>query len=82
LIVNEGEFVTGSVFSLGTRALFLGILFAGPMFRADGSVAVINIPTGAVAIASTNIPSHLGYYVKASELVGLKAQLFSVWNVQ
>jgi hypothetical protein len=82
LIVNEGGYGTAGGFSVGSRIHFLGVLFAGPAFHADGSVTVINIPTRAVATARTDIPIHLGYYVKASQLLGLRGSLFSAWNVR
>src|ERR1039458_8418564 len=79
---SQGGYGTAGGFSVGSRIHFLGVLFAGPVFHADGSVAVINIPTSAVAVARTDIPIHLGYYVKASQLLRLKASLFSAWNVR
>jgi len=82
LIVNEGGYTTSSGFSVGTRIHFLGVLFAGPVFRADGTVAVVDIPTHAVAVARTDIPIHLGYYVKASQLLCLKPAILSAWNVR
>ena len=69
-------------FRLGKRIHFLGVLFAGPVFHADGSVAVVDIPTRAVAVARTEIPTHLGYYAKASQLLCLKAAILSAWNVR
>jgi hypothetical protein len=81
LILDEGGYATASGFSVGTRIHFLGVLFAGPVFRADGTVAVVDIPTTATAVARTEIPIHLGYYVKASQLLTLKATLFSAYNL-
>ena len=72
LILNEGGFATSQGFSVGTRIHFLGVLFAGPVHRADGKIEIIDIPTHAVPVPVTTIPIHLGYYVKASALSNLK----------
>lgn len=77
LIVNEGAHMTPMGMTLGDRVLLLGILYAGPVFRADGSVHVVAVPTKVVAVASTDIPTHLGYYVKSSQLEALKPILLS-----
>lgn len=82
LIVNEGTYPSSGGIVMGIRTLFLGVLFAGPVFRADGSVEVVNIPTHSVAVARTEIPTHLGYYVKASQLHCMKAAILSAWNTQ
>lgn len=76
-ILNEGIYATQKGTVVGSRVLLLGVLFAGPQFTADGTIQIVDIPT-ATPIARTSIPSHLGYYVKASEILRLKAHLLSV----
>jgi hypothetical protein len=55
----------------------LGILYAGPQFQADGTIRVVDIPTAMTPIASTMIPAHLGFYIKATELLEIKKVMFS-----
>lgn len=69
LIVNEGMYATkvGSV--VGSRALLLGILFAGPQMTAKGEIEVVDIPTGSHTSVETRVMIHIGYFVKAKELL-------------
>ena len=73
LIVNEGAFATPSGLHAGTRVYLLGVLFAGPRFRAEGGVEIAAIPTQ----TRTEIPIHLGYYIKASQFLGLRNVLLA-----
>ncbi len=63
------------------RRDLIGVLFAGPVFRADGTVAVVDIPTRSMAVSHTQIPVHLGYYVKTSELLSLKPALWTRFDI-
>jgi hypothetical protein len=72
LVLNEGAYTTANGLSVGTRIILIGILYAGPQYCPDGSVQVVQVPTRSVAVASTSIPVHLGYYVKSAELLTLK----------
>ncbi|MBE7544090.1 MAG: serine protease [Bryobacteraceae bacterium] len=76
LILNEGAFSTPNGLTVGGRIHLLGVLFAGPVYRADGKIEIIDIPTYSVPVPVTTIPIHLGYYVKASALWRLKDVLF------
>ena len=68
--------------SVGTRAFLLGVLFALPLFRADGTIEVVDIPTHSIVVSKTEIPVHLGYYVKSAELLSWKASLFAALKIQ
>lgn len=81
LIVNEGSFTTSGGFTVGSRVYFLGVLFAGPVHAADGTIQIVEIPTVATAVSVTTIPIHLGYYVKAAELLKLKPMLLANWKL-
>jgi hypothetical protein len=83
LLLNEGLYREGGGMVLGSRALFLGILFGGPQLRADGTFDIREIPTGKVRVpfVVTSIPIHLGFYVKAKELKVLKEHLNKVFNM-
>lgn len=58
----------------GARHALLGVLFAAPHHTREGTIVVRDIPTAAtkrVPIPVTSSMSHLGYYVKACEVVRL-----------
>ena len=78
LILNEGSFTSQSGFCIGSRLIFLGVLYAGPQFTANGDIKIVEIPTAKTPISRTNIPTHLGYYVKAKELITLKEHILSM----
>jgi len=78
LVVNEGSFTSQSGISIGSRLIFLGVLYAGPQFTANGDIKIVEIPTAQTPISRTNIPTHLGYYVKAKELITLKEHILSM----
>jgi len=82
LIFNEGSYATPKGLTVGTRIIFLGVLSAGPQFAADGTLQIAEIPTGEGPITRTNIPVHLGYYVKSKELITLKDHLFRTLNIK
>ena len=78
LVVNEGSFTSQSGICIGSRLIFLGVLYAGPQFTANGDIKIVEIPTAQTPISSTKIPTHLGYYVKAKELITLKEHILSM----
>lgn len=78
LVVNEGSFTSPSGICIGSRLIFLGVLYAGPQFTANGDIKIVEIPTAQTPISRTNIPTHLGYYVKAKELITLKEHILSM----
>ncbi len=64
---------TGTMFGAG-RVILLGALFAGPQINLTGEVTIQAVPTGKLQ-TSTMSSIHLGYYVKASEILKLKSVL-------
>jgi V8-like Glu-specific endopeptidase len=58
---NRGTIVVGS------RIKLLGILYAGPLFTAEGEIAVQGIPTGNLPVR-VNTMLHLGNVIKASRI--------------
>lgn len=77
LIVNDGAYaIRGLWVTGGTRILLLGVLYAGPSFHADGSVEIQEIPTNQTVRVTLSLPVHLGFYVKARELLELGRVLF------
>jgi hypothetical protein len=81
LIVNEAMYLQKPAMfggeaniALGERIILLGILFAGPQMTAEGSLEIHPIPTnvsGNNIVARTPVMIHLGYYIKARELLTL-----------
>ena len=67
-IINEGSYSdkNGTV-NIASRAIFLGVLYAGPTFNAQGKINVTEIPTSQIGI-TTPVMVNLGYYIKANEL--------------
>ena len=70
-ILNEGGYKDkqGTLNWGRDRILFLGVLFAAPIYDATGKLIIRNIPTSQQVIEShTGITANLGYYIKSSEL--------------
>jgi hypothetical protein len=77
-ILNTGIYSTAKgAIRVGNRALLLGVLYAGPQYTAEGAIKIVEIPTIATPIVTTSMPLHLGYYVKAKEVLTLGKYLFS-----
>jgi hypothetical protein len=51
------------------RLLLLGILYAGPMYTANGEIRVIDVPTQLGAVALSAIPMNLGLVIKSSRIM-------------
>ncbi len=75
LLFNSGTYSAGNTVQVGSRIMLLGILSSGPTMMADGSLEIVDIPTAKVPIARTELMMHLGYYIKARELVVLKQHI-------
>jgi len=69
LLVDIGQVFTKKGLKIGvSRIKFLGVLYAGPVISADGSIEVIPAPTLGTVQTRTNIPINLGYVIKAEKL--------------
>lgn len=79
-ILNEGSYVDkhNNTMMGTTRFSLLGILYAGPIFDAQGQIVVREIPTKQQAFSNTQLMINLGYYIKASEILELKKELIKV----
>ena len=77
LILNEGGFVDkkGNLNWGSSRVILLGILYAGPQHRVEGTITFANMPK-----TSTGIPNNLGYVIKSSRLLEFKAVLWDLIN--
>lgn len=61
--------------SIMERLIFLGTLYAGPVYDLNGNIEIVEIPTSKKPIVKTQTMINLGYYIKASELNEFKEQL-------
>jgi Trypsin-like peptidase domain len=62
--------------SIGSRIIFLGVLFSGPTIQADGRIVIKNIPTSDVPVPQLSLMMNLGYIIKAKEIAALGEALF------
>jgi len=70
LIVDIGQVFTRNGLKINSsRVKFLGVLYAGPVFAADGSIEVIPVPTTDNIRTRTEIPINLGYGIKGKKLL-------------
>lgn len=76
-ILNQGVYTTPSVINLGSRLLFVGILFQGPQYTTQGNLIFSAIPS--IPVPITDIPMNLGEAIKAEEILAFE-QLFSQKN--
>ncbi|GAB6285336.1 MAG: hypothetical protein STSR0009_15370 [Methanoregula sp.] len=71
LIFKEGMYQTKKGLMMGKRILLLGVLYGGPQMTVEGDIEIKNIPTVKQQISETSIPIHLGYVIKAKEILKL-----------
>ena len=68
-IYNESGYLSKSgTIHMAGRIIFLGTLYAGPQYNAQGQLIVTTVPTKQTVTSTTPIMTNLGYYIKASEL--------------
>ncbi|MCW5200592.1 trypsin-like peptidase domain-containing protein [Desulfobulbus sp. F4] len=69
-LIESGYVVsrTYSFTTTGVSSVLLGILYAGPMYTANGEIQVVPVPTKSKPITATSIPVNLGYVIKSTEL--------------
>ena len=82
VLLNQGSYATRTGITIGNRLHLLGILASGPQFTAEGQLRIVDIPTASTPVISTSIPIHLGYYIKAKELLVLRADIASTISKQ
>ena len=59
----------GSTVMGGFRMQFLGVLYAGPVFSANGEIRVVDVPTQLKPIPISQIPMNLGFVIKAARIL-------------
>lgn len=80
LIADSLNKVVSDESNSSERVILLGVLFAGPQFSANGDIEIVNVPTMTVSAVNMMIPAHLGFYVKARELLILKEAVIETFN--
>lgn len=63
---------------IGQKVILLGLLFSGPVHSSEGKIEIKEIPTQQVPIAQAHQFIHLGYYVKAKEVLTLCEHIKSI----
>lgn len=74
-ILNENGYSDrmGNTYLGAKRIKLLGVLYSGPVYKAEGELVIREIPTTNQAIwSTTSVMTNLGYYIKASELQEFK----------
>jgi hypothetical protein len=73
LIANFGSYsnANGGVV-LGSRLIFLGVLYAGPQHSAAGEIQIIDVPLQQTPIILSHIPNNLGFVVKSQKILDFK----------
>lgn len=70
MIVDIGQVINKNGLNLGaSRLKFLGVLYAGPVLSADGSIEIITEPANSSIRTQTTIPINLGYVIKGKKLI-------------
>jgi hypothetical protein len=69
-ICNEGKVSKNSGLYMNECLLFIGILFAGPQFKATGEIVLTNISVTPTPII--DIPMNLGYVIKSKEVLAFE----------
>ena len=71
-IYNQGSYSKGNDITIGTRLMFLGILYAGPQQTVIGEIATKVVPTSVIPVPVSNVMMNLGYAVKSERLLDFK----------
>ncbi len=74
-LINEGSYHTSSGINIGNRLYFMGILFAGPLYSAEGDLVLANIPNMPKPLV--DIPTNLGIAIKSSEILQFEKMIDS-----
>jgi hypothetical protein len=79
LLYNNSGYADKSVVMIGReRIIFLGVLYSGPIFSAEGNIKIEEIPTQQKIGIDTQVMINLGYYIKAKEILTLKNEVLKI----
>lgn len=82
LILNEGMYYdkNGTV-NIGSRAIFLGVLYGGPVHDEEGRIVIKDIPTSQVSSVFTSQMINLGYYIQSQQLLEFRQTIKDIANL-
>ena len=69
IIANEGIYQSRGAVVIADRIILLGVLFAMPVTTIEGEIVIKEIPTVRKPISESSVPIHLGYIIKAKEIL-------------
>ncbi len=74
LVVNEGIYTDKkrNATVVGSRVIFLGTLFGGPIYNSEGKIVIKDIPTRQEVVSITPQMINLGYYIKSRGYIGFQ----------
>ena len=67
--LEKEQTTDGITLAIKPQYAFLGVLYSGPYYTADGKIVVEDIPTAAVPMAKTKTMINLGYVIKAKKII-------------
>lgn len=75
-VFNQGSFAnTNGGISIGSRLLFIGVVYAVHLHQANGEIKIIEAPTGTKQIALSLIPNNLGICIRSSKILEFESAL-------
>lgn len=79
-ILNDGAFLEKQVLKAGSRCIFIGILYGGPQYSAQGDLQLMALPNSHQIHSVTQIPTNLGVAIKAERLLEFEPLLANLNN--
>ncbi|TGL55336.1 serine protease [Leptospira ognonensis] len=76
LVYNHGGYATKvGDFNVSNRLILLGILYAGPIYKADGQIIITPISSIPNITIETNLNMNLGYIIKSEKILDFEKLL-------
>ncbi|KDE70285.1 hypothetical protein FUSO7_10815 [Fusobacterium necrophorum BFTR-2] len=79
-ILNEGSYLLDNTLVVGNRLIFLGILYSGPIYNANGILETRDIDMKLETIPRVGMMTNLGYYIKAEVILDFKEKIIEDYN--
>lgn len=81
-LYENGSYASkGGGIVIGSRLYLLGVLFAGPQMKVDGTIETKDIPTSTQSVPSVNVMINLGYIIKSNQIAALTSAVFSKFGI-
>jgi len=75
ILFNEGSYATENGISIGSRLMLLGILYAGPEYKAEGKGKLVIDKKPISITTKTDQPINIGIVIKSERLLDFKKEL-------